>query len=352
MTDEQLNNILASTDLTIRQRVDSKDLWEESFGRLSYKPVAYSNASLDYQFAYQQGHGGRWRDISLIIYWDNKPTALWPLSFSIKDGQSMLTSQGLPVLPPIFVTDCPSISRKRITKICLDLANAISVAAKLDSWESGESFDDSVGMSYWHVESMRRGAVCNLHHELYLDLRPDIAEIKRNFRRRYKSLIVSGSRIWTVGVLDSQGNEGVWRQFRDLHLKVASRITRSDGTWALQHQDIEHQRAFLIWLKNSAGDMVGGGLFNFTSDEGEYAVGAYDRTLFDKPLGHVVQYRAIEELKKRGVRWYKIGARPYVSDTLRPTDKEFTIGEFKQGFSSHIFPHYRLTHKIACDERI
>lgn len=213
MTDEQLNNILASTDLTIRQRVDSKDLWEESFGRLSYKPLAYSNASLDYLFAYQQGHGGSWRDISLIIYWDNKPTALWPLSFSIKDGQSMLTSQGLPVLPPIFVTDCPSISRKRITKICLDLANAISVAAKLDSWESGESFDDSVGMSYWHVQSMRRGAVCNLHHELYLDLRPDLAEIKRNFRRSYKSLIVSGSRIWTVGVLDSQGNEGVWRRF-------------------------------------------------------------------------------------------------------------------------------------------
>lgn len=48
--------------------------------------------------------------------------------------------------------------------------------------------------------------------------------------------------------------------FRDLHLKVAGRVTRSDETWALQHQDIEHQHAFLIWLKNSAGDMVGGAI--------------------------------------------------------------------------------------------
>jgi len=82
-------------------------------------------------------------------------------------------------------------------------------------------------------------------------------------------------------------------------------------------------------------------------DEGVYAVAAYDRSLFDKPLGHVVQYRAIEELKKRKVSWYKIGVRPYGSDNPRPTDKEIKIGEFKQGFSSHCFPHYRLIHRVV-----
>lgn len=345
-----LDNILGSMDLSIRKRVDSKYLWDETFNKLAYKPVAYSNASLDYQFAYQCGNGGNWHDISLIIDWDNKPIALWPLSLSIKDEQYALTSQGLPVLPPVFVADCPIISRKRIIKSCLDLANAISIAAKLKSWESGESFVDALGMSEWHNESMQRDAACSLHHELYQDLRPDIAEIKRTFRKSYKSLIVSGSRIWTVGVLDSVGSESVWQEFRDLHLKVSGRVTRSDESWVMQHQDIERQSAFLVWLRNSHGDMVGGGLFSYTSDEGLYAVGAYDRTLFDKPLGHVVQYRAIEELKKRGVSWYKIGARPYISDTPRPTDKEISIGEFKQGFASHFFPHYGLTHKVIYDE--
>lgn len=346
---ERFKNILGLEDRA-RRRVDCKGLWEQIFNNLPYKPVTYSNASLDYQFAYQRGHGGNWEDISLIIYWDNKPTALWPLSFSIKEGQSMLTSQGAPVLPPIFVADCPAISRKRITKHCLGIANSISIASKINSWESGESYVNSIGMSDWHIESMARGAICNLRHELFLDLRPDIAEIKKTFRKSYKSLISSGARIWTVGVLDSLGNDGAWQEFRELHLNVSGRITRSDETWDLQYQDIKRQYAFLVWLRNGTGNMVGGGFFSFTSDEGLYAVGAYDRTLFDKPLGHVVQYRAIEELKKRGVIWYKIGVRYFISDTPEPTSKEISISEFKQGFASYVFPYYCLTHKVTDDE--
>jgi len=99
---------------------------------------------LDYQIAYQQGPSEDWQDISLIIYWGNKPIALWPLSFSIKDARHMLTSQGLPVLPPVFVENCPSTSRKRIVKDCQNVANAISVDSQLNSWESGESFAESL----------------------------------------------------------------------------------------------------------------------------------------------------------------------------------------------------------------
>ncbi len=95
------------------------------------------------------------------------------------------------------------------------------------------------------------------------------------------------------------------------------------------------------------GQMVGGGFFSTSRDEGQYSVGAYDRSLFDKPLGHVVQYRAIEEMRGRGIRWYKLGARPYLSDIPIPTDKEMSISDFKQGFASHIFPRYCLKHSIT-----
>lgn len=333
-------------------RVDSKELWEEISSSLPYCPVVYSNASIDYQLAYQRGHGGDWLDISIVIYWDNKPTALWPLSISIRDGQPMLTSHGAPVLPPVFIETCPLVSRKRITRSCLDLANSISIKYKIVKWSSSESFCHSIGMSEWHVQSMARGAICELQHELYLDLQSNITDIKKHFRKRYKSLINSGALLWNVGVLDSHGNESVWEEFRNLHVKVAGRVTRTDQTWHLQLQDVERQRAFLVWLRNDVGDMVGGGLFSFTSDEGSYSVGAYDRTLFEKPLGHVVQCRAIEELKRRGVIWYKLGLRPYTSDTPQPKEKVISIGEFKQGFSSHVFPKYCLEHKVDANDCI
>ena len=344
---DQLNNIVKSAKLPIIKRVENKDLWEETFLRLPYKPVAYSNASLDYQLVYQQGHGGSWFDLSVIIFWNNKPAALWPLSLSMNDGVAKLTSQGLPVLPPVFVSNCPLISRKRIIKSCLELANSIVIDSQISEWRSGESFTNSIGMSEWHMQSMAHGAVCNLNHECYIDIQLDISEIKKNFRKSYKSLIVSGPNLWSVGVFDSDGNYQVWQEFRALHCKVAGRVTRSVETWNLHHQEIKSKRAFLVWLRNSKGEMVGGGFFNVTTDEGLYAVAAYDRTLFDKPLGHLVQYRAITELKKLGVRWYKIGARPYIQDSTKPTDKEISIGKFKQGFATHIFPYYCLTHKAV-----
>ena len=330
-------------EIVVIPRIENKGLWEQTLAKLPYRPVSYTNSSLDYQLAYQRGHGDSWEECSLIIFWDNQPASLWPLSISTKDGRSSLTSQGLPVLPPIFVSECAYGSRKRMIKACLDAAGRIASDIKIDSWESGEPFSNSMGISEWHAESLSRGASCQLHYDLYLDLCPDLTEIRKNFRKSYKPLISSGLTLWSVGILD-EGDKTIWQEFRDLHLRVSGRVTRSEESWNLQFQEIENQSAFLIWLRNTSGALVGGGFFNFTLDEGVYAVGVYDRSLFDKPLGHVVQFRAITEMKDRGVHWYKIGARYFRQESPSPTEKEIKISEFKQGFASHVFPYYRITH--------
>lgn len=342
---EQLNALLSAAEVPIVRRDGGEHVWSEVFDGLSYNPVGYANSSLDYQSAYQRGHGGVWTDLSLIAYWNNKPIAIWPLSYSVKNGESKLSSQGQPVMPPLFSDECPLVTRKRIVKSFLEIANALAINTDKDTWESSESFRNSLGMSEWHIESMGLGADCGIRHELYLDLTRDLTEIRGGFRKSYKSLIAAGNKLWAVKVLDS-ADEAVWGRFKRLHLQVSGRITRSDETWALQHEQIQSGEAFLVWLENSAGEMVGGGLFNCMGKEGLYAVAAYDRALFDKPLGHVVQYRAIEELKRRNALWYKIGARPYRSDVPAPNDKEISIADFKQGFASHVFPNYLLTHKV------
>jgi len=168
--------------------------------------------------------------------------------------------------------------------------------------------------------------------------------IKRNLRKSYKALINSDMSDWSIEVLDV-ADESVWNQFKELHLEVSGKKTRSDETWEIHFNDIKKQQGFLVYLANNSGKIDGGGFFNFTRDEGLYAVGASKRTLFDKPLGHVIQYRAIQEFKKRGVVWYKLGPRPYLSEKPEATDKEISIAEFKQGFASHIFPRFILSHR-------
>jgi FemAB family protein len=341
---ERLRELIASLGISVRFRSEVKQDWNDAEKLLLYSPVTYGYSTLDYELEYQRSQGGEWLDISLMIYWNNRFAALWPLSFSTQDGQGLLSSHGLPVLPPLFAVDCPSKSRKRITKSCLDLAEAIAKNANLGTWESGESFTDSVGMTNWHTEAMNRFAECRVQYDLFLDIRPDMREIKRNFRRSYKPMISRGMRAWQVDVI-IDSNQKAWDEYRALHFQVAGRRTRSSKSWQMQHMEIEERRALLITLRNQKGQLVGGGFFRISRDEGSYSVGVYDRDLFDKPLGHVVQYRAIEEMKKRGIRWYNIGRRPYPSEVLPVTEQEIQISNFKQGFASHFFPRYLLNHR-------
>ena len=346
LTIDGIIELYRRSGLVVSLRHGNKTLWDEILLGCQYVPAAYTSNNIDFLLEHQLGNGADIYDMSCIIMWDNKPVAVWPLFLSLHDGLVNLFFLDNNVLPPIIIQKCALSSEKIIIKGCQNFADQVLSLSRLSTWTSMESFMGNVGLSSWHSQSMAKGAKPTLNHEVFLDLSLTMIEIKAQFRKSFKSLITSGLRLWNVGVLDYD-NRKIWDEFKILHLQVAGRKTRSDETWAIQYTDILNKGSFLVYLKNQEGEMVGAGLFNFTRDEGLYAIGAYDREQFDKPLGHVVQYRAIEELKKRDVRWYKLGARPYLTHIPIPSAKEISIGEFKQGFASHLFPRIVLEHAVA-----
>jgi FemAB family protein len=184
-----------------------------------------------------------------------------------------------------------------------------------------------------------------MSHGLYVDLSLSLDDIRLSFRKSYRPLISKGLAIWTTDVVERVDSE-VLEDFRRLHLKVAGRATRSGRSWELQREAVASGDAFLVTLRDKAGALVGGGLFLLSGSEALYAVGVYERDLFQMPLGHVVQYKAIETMKRLGLRWYFIGARPYPGDSPSPTEKEVQIGEFKEGFSTHCYPHFILEYLV------
>ena len=343
---DQITEILDKARFRYFFRPSHRTLWDEVLQELPFIPVYYTNASIDYQLEYQQGQGGEWHDISLIIANEGVPIALWPLSYSMSNGLSQLTSHGLGVLPPIFMEECSFRSRKKITIQCLEFANRLAEKLLVGPWSSVEYCNDEIGLSPWHLASMKRGGLCRMQHALYVDLRMNMVDIKSRFRERYRSLITAGQRLWQVNVLAQPGDNDVWQEFRGLHLTVSGRVTRSEATWTLQHEEIRQGRAILVTLRDRDGRLVGGGLFNFTRDEGVYSVGAYDRTLFHKPLAHTAQFRAIQEMQKRDIKWYKIGIRYFDTGTPKPTAKEISISQFKDGFATHVFPIYNIVHAV------
>ena len=67
---------------------------------------------------------------------------------------------------------------------------------------------------------------------------------------------------------------------------------------------------------------------------------AYNRSMFDKPVGHVIQQLAIEHMKKINLSWYRIGNKFFPKDGA--TDKEINISKFKEGFASKLIPRFEL----------
>lgn len=339
---------LRGAGVVARLRTSSCDLWEQTCFRLEYFPVNYSSAMIDYQLAYWSGNSRSASDISVVLEHDNRPCAVWPLSVLVEsmDGRRTVRfgSNGTAVLPPLFVTGTARKSVKSITGACITAFGALCRDAGQSVFETTEAYRGDASLSEWHDRLMAAGASGMLRHDLFVDLRPSMADIKAAFRRSYKALITSGAKLWSVQVVDSADPEQ-WNEFHQLHIAVAGRVTRSDESWVLQHEAVASGNAFFVCLRDDSGRMVGAGLFHVTRDEGLYAVGAYDRSLFDKPLGHVVQYHAIEEMKRRGLRWYKLGSRAYPGEVPTPSDKEIAISNFKQGFASHLFPCYGIRYE-------
>jgi len=347
MTDWQQTFIESGLDVVFR--ADDPQLWVRTHDRLSFRPVNFLPSALDYQLSYQRGQGGVWQDISCVLRWNNQAVGLWPLTVAERSGVTLLTAQGMPVTQPLFVAECSASIRKKYTADCLSFAERLAARLGLNEWRSSPAFIGGGELDDWQLVAMGRGAKCAVRHELYVDLRMTLAEIKSCFRRSYRSLVTSGSRLWSVEILRAPGDSAVWDEFRLFHAEVAGRLTRSLDSWQSQHDSLVADESFLVVLRDPSARMVGAGYFMCSCDEGVYAVAAYDRSLFDKPLGHIVQYRAIEELKRRGCRWYRIGTRCFPGEDPAPNSKELAIAAFKQGFASHVFPSFLLTHSVVAE---
>jgi FemAB family protein len=344
--ESRIASIAQETGLHLSFRSADPVAWSDVLNNCHYVPNAYTGASIDYQLAYHSGQGGSWKDFSLLIYWDQSAVAVWPFTLSLTNTTLSLSSQGLLLAPPLIKSGLARSSKRSVTKLCMDFAHRVAQAFALRSFESCDVFDDDLGLSDWYLEAMTRGAICRVQQELFLRTSDSWEQISKNYKKRLRYTMNQAAKLWKSSILiDTAGDlDAVWNNFKGLHIQVSGRQTRSDDSWACQLDAMRSRDAFLVYLLDETDRMIGGGYFTLTHTEGLYAVGVYDRTLFDKPVGYLVQYEAIKEMIRRGIRWYKLGALPCASDIPAPTEKEISIGAFKKHFSSHAFPKFILTH--------
>lgn len=342
-----MTQLLDSLGLEARPYDGNREGWAHTWQALPFQLMTYAPTALDYQLAYLRYGGTPLQDFSLLLMHNGSPCGLFPLMLTGEPGSQRLSGNGSRLTPPLFVSSLHDRSAKKISAQLMQLLLALSRQLGCNSLQFEQPCmpgADAGGLSAWHSQWLQAGATGGVKHDLFTDLRPPLPEIRSGFRKSYKSLINAGLRTWQVQCMDAHNaDDVVWAEVKQLHLEVAGRRTRGDDSWDLQLQIIREGWGFVVLLRDPADNrLVGAGLFQHTRDEGVYCVGVYDRSLFDRPLGHVVQQVAVERLKSLGVSWYRVGERSYVQDRPAPTAKQLAISDFKQGFASHLFPRLEL----------
>ncbi len=352
-TPSEIKKIIEDSGLSSLYREEGKSDWKKVINNCSIVPTVYSWHFVDYNTVYFRSFSDSSLDISLVLYNDNKPCAVWPLVFDQKDKEPLKTvnnQYGGIVTPPLFIDNFPKKSQRRIIKSCFNFLNRLTSLSKGDCWRTNELLTEGAA-GQWHQLALEQNAKLDrVNYEMYVDLSLSIDEIRSHIRKSFRPLVSSGLKKWKVTVMD-QYCEETWNRFKDLHKRVAGRVTRSIETWNIQHQSIKSGNAFLVYVTGADEVMVGGGYFDMSHYECNYSVGSYDRDLPDEPIGHMIQYQAILTAKEKGRKSYYIGDRFYHEKLPQVTEKRVQISHFQQGFSTKVFPRVGLYFEPTEDQR-
>jgi FemAB family protein len=267
------------------------------------------------------------------------PIGICPLIIHKNENNWFLSGDGKSLIKPLFIKSIAKKAKKRIEKQILEIIYYIARELEIKKVHIVEF---SPALSGWYLLWLDRASKSFLTHQLAIDLRLTIESIRMSFRRSYKTLVNKALREWDIDVCDSD-IEHVFEEFRLLHLEVSGRETRVRETWDIQKEQVKNKEAFLVTVRDG-GILIGAGFFTYTKDMGSSSVGAYKRELFDKPIGHGVQLKAIEVLKEKGCKTYHVGQKMTLLDENVPTDKELSISHFKEGFAGYVYaqPHLEV----------
>ena len=324
-------------NITTLPKAEAEADWASLSQQIDYLPFEYLSEMVEYYYLTTTHMAQEHHHHSTVIYYHHQPVALWPL-WGVKSQQTwQLLNHGYPkILPPLIIPSISDKIRKKITKWSLEKVGTLARNYGLHEWHASQIMRQAA-LPLWHRLLMEQGATLSARHTMMIDVSRPLCEIKAGFRKSYKSLVNTLPDGWNIACINQPNGEDMER-FRQFHAHVSGRETRTIDSWELQRKLCCHGHGFIIFLEQNQ-TLIGASMFIHTAQEGYYGVGVYERSMFDQPIGHVIQMEAIRQLQTRGVTHYRIGERYYPTDFPAPSSKEIDISFFKEGFGAQ---HYLI----------
>ena len=183
----------------------------------------------------------------------------------------------------------------------------------------------------------------NLEPEMWsvIKLEETITEIRKNFRKSYRHLIKKNKSFqYEIIDYESKKLQKYFNEFREMHFKSAGYSTKSEDSWASQFELIKKKKALMFFCSNKDTGYVGAAFIFLNQNKAFYFAGAFvDRK---NPIGHFLQDKIIEYLKKKKFKEYIIGRLIPKSEMINFSEKEKNISLFKAGWTSNKSLSFRI----------
>lgn len=287
---------------------------------------------LEIAFSIEYANKSSFEDYSFIIVENQKPIIATIMSLEIKpDKSKFLAGFGRPICMIEDVSDTSLLKRAQKLhdsefKKIIELNSTASIYY--------QDFLNNSTLSFLGRKLLDIGATATPYFSQIIDLTHPKEYLWTQMRKSYKSLINWGIKNLNQVLLDHKTitMENV-EAFRQLHIQVAGRETRSQKTWEIQYETVKNKEGFVIlgYLEN---ELVTASYFIHNSFSCYYGVSASIRELFDKPLLHSSIWKAIEYSKDLGCKLFEPGEQLFPNQG-NPSKKQLGISNFKKGFGGN-----------------
>lgn len=247
---------------------DDKDTWIKLEDDIKYVHAWYEYWNVKYQTIYFSEAYRNYTDISLVLYSGGSAVGIWPLSvYDSDDFKKVICSIGLGVIPPVIYSEKISVEgQRKIYEKCFEALEAVCKFLKIEYIDFRTMVLDD-GQGVFQQKMQEKGAtIKGIDSECYIDLNMSEEEILNTIRRTNKYSIKKAKDLWKYKIIDGATNsacevEKYFEKFRDLHIDVAGRETRSVDTWKAQIDIVNNQKGFLVLLYDDSDEMIGASLY-------------------------------------------------------------------------------------------
>lgn len=176
-----------------------------------------------------------------------------------------------------------------------------------------------------------------------IDLHLSEEQLWSSVRKSYHSLIHKAEAALTVEILDqSNVSEDRFEDYRRIHQKAAGRATRPRESFQKMLDLIRKGMAILPQVLHE-GHVIASTFLVVFKDKAYYMSACNDPEWETKyALGHLIQWKTILDLKRRGFTHYELGWQ-FLGSALSyvPSKEEHQIASFKHAFGGFTVPFHR-----------